>query len=128
MKQFRLVCIFLVVASASLLAQSNPVALIYQPLTPSVIEPGHAAFTLTVHGTSFVKDASVQWDGAPLKTHFVSAQILEAQVPAKLVAASSTASVTVKNPNVIASNVIYFSARMPSSTVTVETNTKIVGD
>jgi hypothetical protein len=126
MKRFRLVWVFLAVASASLLAQSNPVALIYQPLTPSAIEPGHAAFTLTVHGTGFVKGASVRWNGTPLTTHVVSAQILEAQVPAKLVAASSTASVTVKNPNVIASNVIYFSARMPSSTVTVERNTKIV--
>ena len=126
MKQFRLLCIFLIVASASLLAQSNPVALIYQPLTPSVIEPGHATFALTVHGTAFVQGASVQWNGTPLKTQFVSAQLLKAQVPAKLVAVSTTSSVTVKNPNVIASNVIYFSARTPSSTVTVKANTQAV--
>jgi hypothetical protein len=126
MEQFRLVCIFLVITSASLLAQSNPVPLIYQPLSPTGVEPGHAAFTLTVHGTSFVKGTSVQWNGTPLLTQFVSTQLLKAQVPAKLVAASSTASITVKNPNVIASNVIYFSARLPSFTVTVEANTKIV--
>ena len=109
MKHSRLVCIFLVFASATLLAQVNPVPLIYQPLTPAVVAPGHATFTLTVRGTAFVHGASVQWNGTPLKTQSVSAQILKAQVPAKLVSAASTASITVKNPGVIASNVIYFS-------------------
>lgn len=47
-------------------------------------------------------------------------------MPAKLVSAASTASITVKNPGVIASNVIYFSARTPSSTVTVRANTGAV--
>lgn len=31
-------------------AASNPVPLIYQPLIPTSVAPGHAAFTLTVHG------------------------------------------------------------------------------
>src|SRR5208282_600693 len=115
MKRSRLVCLFLmlIIASAMLAAQSNPVTLIYQPLTPAAVQPGQPGFQLTVRGTGFVSGAVVKWNGKALQTKFVSSSKLRAAVPAV-------------NPGVIASNVIYFSVREPSSTVTLVTGPQSV--
>ena len=85
-------------ASTLLLAQSNPVPFVNQPLVPSAIAPGGAMFTLTVHGTGFVSGSTVNWNGTALATTFVSSSQLTAQVPAANIATASTASVTVSNP------------------------------
>jgi uncharacterized protein (DUF2141 family) len=103
-----------------LLAASNPVPLIYQPLSPTSVPPGNPAFTLTVHGTGFVSGAVIKSDGVALKTQFVSSTTLEAAVPASAVAHSGTATITVANPGSIDSNVIYFTVRKPSTTGTVK--------
>lgn len=128
MKRSRLICIslMLTIASAMLAAQSSPVALIYQPLSPAAVQPGQPGFQLTVRGTGFVSGAVVKWNGKALQTKFVSSSKLEAAVPAAAIAQASTASVTVVNPGVIASNVIYFSVREPSSTVTLVTGPQSV--
>jgi hypothetical protein len=128
MKRSRLVCVFLMlmIASAMLAAQSNPVAMIYQPLTPATVQPGQPGFQLTVRGTGFVSGAVVEWNGKALQTKFVSSSKLRAAVPAEAIAKASTASVTVVNPGVIASNVIYFSVREPSSTVNLVTGPQSV--
>ncbi len=109
----------LLFASAAMMAQSNPVPLIYQPLFPASVVPGHAAFVLKVRGTGFQSSSVVNWNGRPLKTKLISASLLEAEVPAAAVTAPATGSVTVKNPGTIASNVIYLPVRTPSKTVTV---------
>lgn len=49
MRSMAFFAMILVFASLTLLAQSNPVPLIYQPLIPAHITPGHASFALTVH-------------------------------------------------------------------------------
>jgi hypothetical protein len=126
MKRFQAVCVFSTIASAMLAAQSNPVTLIYQPLSPVAVQPGQPRFQLTVHGTGFVSGAVVRWNEKALQTRFVSSSKLKAVVPAAAIAKASTASVTVANPGVIASNVIYFSVRKPSSTVTLETGPQSV--
>jgi hypothetical protein len=58
---------------------------------------GSAAFTLTLTGSGFHGTAIVLWDGTPLTTHFDSAtpQLLEAFVPAALLAEEGSASVAV---------------------------------
>jgi hypothetical protein len=119
MKRTSLVLLLVLLAGAVVLAQSNPVPLIYTPLSPSGVTPGHAAFTLTVGGTGFVPGAVVKANGVSLKTKFISGSRLKAEVPAKAVAKAGTGAITVVNPGSIASNVIYFSVRNPSSTVTV---------
>src|SRR4051794_25530195 len=113
MKHLYALATFLLLASASLLAANNPVPLLYQ-LSPTSIQPGHAAFTLQVRGTGFVSGATVLWNGQPLATTFVSASVLQASVPASDVSARSTASATVANQGSIASNAIYFPIRVSS--------------
>jgi FG-GAP-like repeat/Abnormal spindle-like microcephaly-assoc'd, ASPM-SPD-2-Hydin/Cep192 domain 4/HYDIN/CFA65/VesB-like, Ig-like domain len=84
-------------APALLLAQ-NPVPFVNQPLVPSAVAPGGPDFTLTVNGTGFVNGATINWNGSPLATTFVSSSQLTATVPAANIAGSQTASITVTNP------------------------------
>lgn len=121
MKRTPLVSLLLVVFSSFLMAQSNVVPLIYQPLLPASVAPGHAAFVIRVRGTGFVSGAVVKWNGNALKTKFVSNSLLQAHVPAQAVAQAGTASVTVANPGTIASNVVYLPVRTASSKVALKT-------
>jgi len=57
--------------STPLLA-ANPVPIINQPLVPGSAAPGGPAFTLTVNGTGFVSGSTVNWNGSPRTTTFVS--------------------------------------------------------
>ena len=104
----------LLLMSSFLMAQSNSVPLIYQPLVPASVVPGHATFIMQVRGTSFVSGAVVKWNGKALKTKVVSSNLLRAQVPALAVAKPGTASVTVTNPGTVASNVVYLPVRTAS--------------
>jgi len=96
---------------------SNPIPLIYQPLSPASVAPGHAAFTLTVRGTNFVSGAVIKVNGRASVTKFVNPTKLQTQVSARDVAKAGTASITVANPGSIDSNVIYFTARQPSTSI-----------
>jgi hypothetical protein len=118
MKHISMLSAVLALVSASLLAQSNPVPLLYQ-VSPTSVKPGHAAFILAVHGTGFRSGATIYWNGAALPTTFVDASRVQAVVPASSVASRGTASVTVANAGGIPSNVIYFTVRPPSPTVTL---------
>src|SRR5207247_10350 len=55
-------------------------------ISPTCIAAGSADFILTVNGTNFVSTSTVNWNGAPLATSFVSSTQLAATVPASLVA------------------------------------------
>ena len=68
-------------------------------ISPTCSTAGSADFTLTVNGTNFVSTSTVNWNGAPLATSFVSSTQLTATVPASLVATAGTASITVVNPS-----------------------------
>lgn len=63
-------------------------------LSPASAAPGAPAFTLTATGVGFQPQSSLQWNGFPLATTFVSDTELTAEVTADLVAAAGTASVT----------------------------------
>ena len=118
--------LFLLFASAAMMAQSNAVPLIYEPLFPASVAPGHGALALRVRGTGFQSTSVVYWNGKSLKTKLISASLLEAEVPAAAVAAPATGSVTVKNPSTIASNVLYLPVRTSSKTVTVAADSSAV--
>jgi FG-GAP-like repeat len=101
---------------------ANPIPLIYQPLSPASVAPGHAAFTLTLRGTNFVSGAVIKANGRALVTKFVNSTKVQTQVSASDVAKAGTASITVANPGSIDSNGIYFTVRQPSTSVTLTTD------
>ncbi len=110
---FLICCLFAGLGTA---VAANPVPFVNQPLVPADAAPGGGAFTLTVNGTGFVSGATVNWNGRPLSTVFVSPSQLTAAVSAALIAAPNTASVTVTNPGTgAASNVVYFPIAQPRS-------------
>ncbi len=88
----------LLLASSLLLAQSNPVPFVNQPLVPSAVAPGGPSFVLTVNGTGFVSGSTVNWNGTALATIFVSSSQLTATVPATNIVDASTTSITVVSP------------------------------
>ncbi len=98
-----------------------PVPFVSLPLVPTAVAPGGPAFTLTVNGTMFVQGATINWNGQPLPTTFISGSQLEAAVPATDIASPSMASIAVTNPGVpVASNAVHFQAMAPESTVYFE--------
>ena len=90
-------CCF-VLFSQVVLAQTNPVPLVNQPLVPTSAAPGGPTFSMTVNGTGFVSASVVNWDGAPLTTTFVTSLQLTATVPTSNIANAVTASIAVVNP------------------------------
>ncbi len=100
-------------------APAVPTPLINQPLVPDAASPGSGAFTLTVNGTHFVPNSTVNWNGAALVTTFVNSNQLTASVPAANVAVAGTASITVVNAGAAdpVSNVIYFPIAAPTTGV-----------
>src|SRR6266852_6751742 len=130
MKRFTLAAFSVIVFLAtSLLAQSNPVPFVNQPLVPTTVVPGSAAFTLTVNGTGFVSGSVVNWNGSARATTFVSNSQLSASILASDIATASTASVTVvnSNPGGGVSNVVFFSVTLPASSVSLSRADVVTG-
>ena len=67
-------------------------------LTPSSALAGGNAFTLQVNGTNFDPAATVQFNGSPRATTFISTTQLQATINLADVASASTSIVTVANP------------------------------
>ncbi|MBL8218632.1 MAG: putative Ig domain-containing protein, partial [Bryobacterales bacterium] len=99
-------------------------------LSPTTVQLGSAAFTLTLNGNNFQTGVLARWNGTNLQTSFQSANLLTAQVPANLLNTVATANVDVRNPDNQTSNSLpvqvsaivnpapILSALNPSSTVT----------
>ena len=64
-------------------------------LSPSSIDAGASAFTLTVKGAYFQPFSTIDWNGTPLTTTYVSPNQLKATVPASLIATPGNVSITV---------------------------------
>jgi len=69
-----------------------------QGLTPNATPAGSSGVTVTVAGSNFVSGSTVNFNGTPLATAFVSPSELTATVPASDLASSGTFPVTVSNP------------------------------
>ncbi len=98
-------------------------------LSPGAAATGESAFNLTVFGSNFLSiggiftsGATVQWNGSPLLTSFVSGTQLTATVPGNLITNKGTASVTVQNPGGAVSNSATFTIGATSSPVTITTS------
>jgi len=66
-------------------------------LSPQSAQRGGGAATLTVTGFNFVPTSTINWNGTPLPTTFVSSTQLSASVAASLVTKFGSAQVTVSN-------------------------------
>ncbi len=67
-------------------------------INPNIAAAGGAAFTLTVIGTNFTANSTVNWNGSARTTTFVSATQLTAAITAADIATAGTAAVTVVTP------------------------------
>lgn len=67
-------------------------------LSPSVVDAGSPGFLLTVGGSNFVPASTIQWNGSPMATTYLSDTRLEAQIPAGNVADSGFVAVSVQTP------------------------------
>lgn len=67
-------------------------------LAPNSMSAGSPSFVLTVNGTNFNSNATVNWNSAAQTTSQVSANQLTATIPAASIATAGTVTVTVTNP------------------------------
>lgn len=76
---------------------SNPVP-VCSSLSPASTPAQGSAFTLTVTGSNFAPNATVQWNGSGLSTPPATPTQVSAMVPASDITAQGTATITVFNP------------------------------
>jgi len=67
-------------------------------LEPNNADSGSAGVVLTVNGTNFNSNATINWNGTALTTTYVSNKQLMATLPDADLASAGTATVTVTNP------------------------------
>jgi hypothetical protein len=81
--------------------KNNPVPQIVGPTYPSAVLPGGPGFTLHVYGANFMPNATVNWNGQPRATTYISGHELDAQVLASDIATPTAGliSVTNQSPN-----------------------------
>ncbi len=75
----------------------NPAVPAISSLSPSAATVASAGFTLIVNGSSFVSGATVNWGSTALTTTYISGSQLTAVVPASLIAANGSFSITVND-------------------------------
>ena len=123
-----IVALTVLTLAAPAIAQ-NPVPFVNQPLVPDASAPGGAGFTLTVNGAGFVPASTVNWNGSPHATTFVSSSKLTAAILASDIATASTAAVTVVSPTPGGgtSNALFFPINTPSASVAFTTTDYTVG-
>jgi uncharacterized protein (DUF2141 family) len=102
-------------------AAQNAVPFVNQPLVPASVAPGGAGFTLTVNGTGFVSGSTVDWNGSPRATTFMSGSQVTAAISASDIVTATTASITVVSPTPGGgtSNVVFLPVREPSTFVSL---------
>jgi IPT/TIG domain-containing protein len=85
---------------------SSPMAAAPQPgavpvimeLSPPNAQSGDAGFMLTVNGSTFNSDATINWNGSKQGTTFVTGNQLVTAIPMSAIATPGTVPVTVTNP------------------------------
>jgi Putative Ig domain len=92
-------------ATSNALTFAVVAAPIISGLSPSSVAAGGPDFILTVNGSGFGSNATVQWNGTPLTTTFVNAAQLTATVPAALIASFGSAQIIVLSSGVASNSV-----------------------
>lgn len=106
----------LLALAVSLSAQSNPVPLVNQPIVPPSAVIGSASLSITVNGTGFTPGTTLDWNGQPLATTFVSNSRLTAIVPANDLSTGGTFHITAVTGS-LQSNIVDFPVSIPVSPV-----------
>ncbi|BDI28913.1 hypothetical protein CCAX7_009640 [Capsulimonas corticalis] len=96
------------IATAALTFTVNASVPTITALTPSSEIAGDPGFMLSVTGARCLPGATINWNGAPLPTTFVSSSLLTASVSADKIANSGTASITLSNPGAAPSAALSF--------------------
>ena len=78
-------------------AVSNPLPVLTN-ITPTSATEGDPDLVLTATGTDFISTSTIDWNGTPLVTTYVSATELTATIPAANLTTAGTANVTVTSP------------------------------
>ena len=129
-RKVRYIIVLVLFLSAMLPAQ-NPVPFLTQPLIPDAIAPAPPGliFALTVNGTGFVPGATVNWNGSPRFTRFVSASRLIAFIVSSDISVPTTAWITVANPGPGGgvSNVLFLPVHNPASKLAFQRTDYLVG-
>lgn len=86
-------------------------------LNPTSANTGDPAFSLAILGYGFVSGTTVTWNSIPLPTQFIGNTLLNATVPASLVASPGTALLVVVNPNGGRSNTALFTVQRVAPTI-----------
>jgi Concanavalin A-like lectin/glucanases superfamily/FG-GAP-like repeat/Putative Ig domain/Abnormal spindle-like microcephaly-assoc'd, ASPM-SPD-2-Hydin/Protein of unknown function (DUF1573) len=110
-------------------SQNAPVPQINQPTAPVTATPGGAAFTLTVNGTGFVPSTTVNWNGSPRSTTFISSSQVTAAISASDIAAAGMATITAVNPapGGGVSNSVFLAITNPAASLTFARSDVMVG-
>jgi uncharacterized protein (TIGR03437 family) len=96
---------------------SNTVGPPLSSLSPSSVAAGAPSFTLTVNGSGFVSGATVQWNGLPLLSNYVSGNQVTANVDASLIVSQGSVSISVRNPDGTTSNTLSFTINAPTPAI-----------
>ena len=86
-------------------------------LSPASAIAGGPAFTLTVNGSGFLAGSTVQWNGSPLPSSYLSGTQLTASVSAGLIANVGSASVTAVSPGGTPLGSAIFTINPPPATI-----------
>jgi len=120
MRSARTFGVCIIFLSTLAMAQSASIPTIEQPVVPTAAQPGDPGFTLTINGAGFnPAPTAVLWGEGTNVTHLAitnsTATQVTTAVPASLIAAAGTSSVSVLNVSGIASNVEFFQIATPAS-------------
>jgi hypothetical protein len=102
-------------SSKSAAAPQPGVVPVITDLSPPNAQSGGAGFTLTVNGSSFGSDATINWNGSKQGTTYVTGKQLTTAISAADIAAPGTVPVTVTDPGHAAGG-IYGSGGTASAT------------
>lgn len=96
---FWLLVVFLAALLAGCQEQINFPAPNATGISPTSMQAGQPAFTLTVTGGNFTPSSSVLWNGSPRATFFTSGSVLTAQITSADIQNAGTALVNVFTPS-----------------------------
>jgi sugar lactone lactonase YvrE len=96
-------------------------------LSPNSATTGSAAFTMTITGANFASKAVVKWGTTALTTTYVTTAKLLAAVPASLIAATGTSSVTVTSDGTVSNAATFTIHPAPPTITSLSPDTAIAG-
>jgi len=70
-------------------------------ISPATVYAGTAGLTVNITGGRFVAGSTAYWNGTALATTYVSGAVLTASVPASLLTAVGTGTITIANPGAV---------------------------